>query len=586
MKKNNQKKIKIITITLLAAFIITQILVGITAVKAKAEENPIQVLVESYDKVLTLDTSDKTNAYEALKQVVEKNDIKMEAQDGEYGKYIASINDVKSGKFGGYDGWLYAVYRNGNYENITASIDKFVLKSGDKLIVYYGDMGTLTPNKIEYSTQEPNKELTISLNNSYEDFKTKKQVLQPIKGIKAKIDGKEVTVSENKIYLKEGLGKGSHTLQLIDFKGDKSPVVVNDIFQITFNEGNPPKVVSGVLPIDKQVVNVDVDKEIEVLSNYISKTEKYDLWLEISMNKLGITPNDKFTLSKDEYIKENENQISKEGTDKFSNIELEKLIMTLVNNGKDPYKFGKHDLIKELFSRDLKKYLLNDMIFGLITYDYCDIKEKYPITKDNLIQGLLSKKISYEVDGKEFVGWTLYGDKVEPDITAMVVNALSIYCDANDNVKDSVNKSVKTLSYMQNEDGYIETENGISSETLSTAIVGIRAMGLDPKKGDFSKPNGNLVTALSTFKNEKGLYKHTIKDADSNYISSEQALRAFITIKQSKNGRYNYYSREDFKNDKPTNTESSMNTNVLVGVGIIIILGGVILVLKNKKREQ
>ena len=120
------------------------------------------------------------------------------------------------------------------------------------------------------------------------------------------------------------------------------------------------------------------------------------------MNKLGITPNDKFTLSKDEYIKENENQISKEGTDKFSNIELEKLIMTLVNNGKDPYKFGKHDLIKELFSRDLKKYLLNDMIFGLITYDYCDIKEKYPITKDNLIQGLLSKKISYEVDGKEF----------------------------------------------------------------------------------------------------------------------------------------------------------------------------------------
>ena len=97
-----------------------------------------------------------------------------------YGKYISEVNGIKGGKFGGYDGWSYAINRNNSYEDINVGIDAATLENGDKLILYYGDMGTLTANKIDYSTMDANVELTISLNNTYKDWTTGEPVIQPI----------------------------------------------------------------------------------------------------------------------------------------------------------------------------------------------------------------------------------------------------------------------------------------------------------------------------------------------------------------------------------------------------------------------
>ena len=222
-------KRKISSLLLVFLFALTPIL-GLN-IKAKAEQEAfsVEVVVNSHDKMLVRDVSSKSNALEALEDVLNKNNIDKKIDEYSWGKEVVKIGSVSKGKFGGYDGWLYAVNRKGTYVDIMTGIDSFTLEAGDKLILYYGDLGTVTVNNIEFSTREENKELTIFLNNTYIDYVTNAPVINPISGLsKVKIDGKEYKVEGNAVKLPEGLSYGNHTLEVSDFQEDKCPVVVAD----------------------------------------------------------------------------------------------------------------------------------------------------------------------------------------------------------------------------------------------------------------------------------------------------------------------------------------------------------------------
>lgn len=61
--------------------------------------------------------------------------IKVTVTDGPYGAYVTAVNDEREGTFGGYDGWSYRV----NGEEPDVSMDKFKVKTGSKIVLYYGD---------------------------------------------------------------------------------------------------------------------------------------------------------------------------------------------------------------------------------------------------------------------------------------------------------------------------------------------------------------------------------------------------------------------------------------------------------------
>lgn len=149
--------------------------------------------------------------------------------------------------------------------------------------------------------------------------------------------------------------------------------------------------------------------------------------------------------------------------------------MTLVNAGYSPYDFGGVDLVKELFSRDIDKFLINDVIFGLITLNYCNI-EGYDKIEDSYIKYLLDKKITKSVKNKELVGWSYSGSDIDSDITAMAVSALSKYYEEDNNIREVLDKVVNTLSYFQDEKGYIPSMYGISSETVSASIIALTSL--------------------------------------------------------------------------------------------------------------
>ncbi len=610
MRKTMQNKIY--TMALVLTFLIGQIFTGTSSVVKSIENNfTVSVQVQSFDKVIAIGTSSKANGFEALKEVLDKNNIAMTSNDGQYGKFISEVHGIKAGKFGGYDGWLYAISRNNGYEDIMTGIDGATLENGDKLIFYYGDMGTFVANKIDYSTKDANVELTISLNNTYKDFITGKDVIQAINGIKAKIDGTEVLVVDNKITLKAGLKEGTHVLQLSDFKTDGCPKIVYDEIKFTIGEGvilSDNSIGSGKVEDNGAggVDNTKISKSIaEAISSSASavKAKGLNTWSAMSLNKLGEKVDPSF-------LKESIEDIKVSGVKDLSNTDMEKLIIGLTASGYTPYNVEGYNLVSELFNRDINTFLINDAVFGIFAYNYANIKEDYKVTKDKLMSIILNSKLSYEVDGNKMVGWTYYGDKIDPDMTGAAINALSEFYDTKPAVKESIDAAVNTMSILQNESGYSVSQYGLASETTAFVILGLTSVGVDPEGEKFTKAKGDLVSALLSFKAREGGFKHLIQDSQSNYTSTEQGLRALIALKEYKDtGKYDFYSSDINSKELPVfvlgntigtdqvkganevnahklpDTGALVDTSVLMALGMLFMLIGAFYLKKSKTEK-
>ena len=582
-------KRRLYTIALALMFVVGQVFVGLgSAVQAVENNFQVSVQVQSFDKVITVGTSSKANGFEALKEVLDKNNISISAIDEQYGKFISEVNGVKGGKFGGYDGWFYAINRNNSYVDIVTGIDGTTLANGDKLILYYGDMGTLTSNKIEYSTKDANAELVISLNNTYKDWTTGNLVTQAINGIKAKIDGAEVLVVGNKITLKNGLEKGNHVLQLNDFKTDGCPKVVYDEIKFTIGQGET----SGNNGSDnndaEDIDNTKISKSIsEAIENSVLalKAKEINAWSAVSLNKLGEKVDTTF-------LKESIEDIKVSGVKDLSNTEIEKLIIGLTASGYTPYNVQGYNLVSELFNRDINTFLINDAVFGIFVYNYANIKENYKVTKDKLANIILSSKLSYEKDGDKIVGWTYYGEKVEPDMTGAAINALSEFYNTKPEVKEAIDSAVNTMSILQNESGYSVSQYGLASETTAFVILGLTSVGVNPEGEAFTKGKGDLVSALLSFKAKDGGFKHLLEDKSLNYTSTEQSLRALIALKEYKtSGKYDFYSSDINSKDLPVfvlentadtdgikvpekvSTDILPDTGAIVDTNVLMVLG-------------
>lgn len=583
-------KRKISSLLLVFLFALTPIL-GLN-IKAKAEQEAfsVEVVVNSHDKMLVRDVSSKSNALEALEDVLNKNNIDKKIDKYSWGKEVVKIGSVSKGKFGGYDGWLYAVNRKGTYVDIMTGIDSFTLEAGDKLILYYGDLGTVTVNNIEFSTREENKELTIFLNNTYIDYVTNAPVINPISGLsKVKIDGKEYKVESNAVKLPEGLSYGNHTLEVSDFQEDKCPVVVADnsiLINFSSNkEEEKPGDSDNAGSKDK-----DIKAEIAYISSYL-KANSNDPWAALVLQKLGIKADETF-------IKENLEIIAEDGLENYSNTDLEKLILNLTALGYTPYNFNGENLIEELFNRSEDTFLINDAAFALIVYNYANVKEEYPLSKEKLINLILEKTINNNGN----TGWALSGDTVNPDITGLVLSALAPYNkDEYPQVKDVIQKAVDTLSRLQNDKGYLADNFGIFSESQSFAIIGLVAVGEDPEGPKFTKAQGDLVTALLSFKGTDGQYTHML-EGDNNYMATEQALRALYSLQKYREvGAYDFYAsdikakelpvfkldsadKDESKEELPK-TGSAMNSYSIIVLGLLVMLLGT-LIFKTKRQTE
>lgn len=572
---------------LLTVFLFCQIFGGISLTAKADTAFSAEIVVQGIDGTIASGKTTKSNAKEALEEVLGSKGISIDTPESSFGgKYIKTIGNLSEKHFKGYDGWMYIIYSANKYETPFTSIDTTILKNGDKLIVYYGNYGTtMVLNDIEFSTKEPLKELTISLNNITNDYNTKKDITTPISNIKVKIDGKEIVLNENKILIKEGLALGKHIIAFEGYSDKGVPLVVADTIEFTIDgsvaSDNKPTT-TNVNSIDNTKNSIDIDNDVKLTSDFI-KSKPVDTWSAVSLSKLGISFDSKF-------IDEKAQEIQKDGVKEVSNTDLEKLIIGLVVSGYKYDEFLGYDLAKELYNRDPSTFLINDTIFGLIAYKYANIDGDYKITYNNLKDMLLSQKLSYKSNNIDISGWTYFGDKIDPDLTGIAICALSDFYDKDLATKAAIDGVVNSLSSIQDESGYIAGPFGVSSESLSFTILGLTSIGINPEGKLFSKKNGNLVSALLSFKGSNGMYKHELKGTD-DAMSTEQILRSLIALKEFKaNNKYDYYKNTINKNSLVEykaiktlpKTGSPIDMISTIGIGSIMIILGLFLI---KKKE-
>ncbi|SUY46767.1 cell wall-binding protein [Clostridium putrefaciens] len=554
---------------------------------AKASEviaEEVSIRVEAPDKTIIEGKETGTTAYEVLEKVLNKNNINLEAEDSQYGKFIKGISGVNSGKFGGYDGWLYYIKNGTKVETSGVSIDSYKLNKGDNIVVYYGNFDTPYINTIDFNKEvikenEP-FEMIFSFKNF--DYTLNKDIVNPIKDAKVTIGDKEyITNAEGKIVV-VGLNKGEHQYSISGYKKDNIPTVIKDRGKFVIDNLNKPLIYfndDNLVKKEEVKKPKDIKGQLELTLNYI-KNNSSNSWAALSLDKYGIK-------SDEGYLKTWVEEIEKDGLSNLNAIDIESKIMGLTALGYSSYDFVGHNLVEELYNRKLSEFYNNEVAFGLLAYNYLGLKDEYKIGEKELIESLLSLKLSYKADDKNLVGWTWYGDKIDPDMTAVVISALAPYYRGreiegidNNKIKDSVDEAVKTLSLLQNENGDIIGQYGASSETDSFTIIALTSLGINPEGEMFTKEKGDLVSSFLAYSGDNGQFNHDDK-SKNNYISTEEALRALISLDEfSKNGAYDYYKgskdvkslpsfkikeSEETKNDEIKKTEEIINDNLIKG---------------------
>lgn len=357
--------------------------------------------------------------------------------------------------------------------------------------------------------------------------------------------------------------------------------------------------------------SLNIEKDIESTSSYL-KNNMADPWAQMSLNKLGIK-------GKEDFLKKWSEELAKKPIKSIERSELIRRIMRtyylvmfgsdlyvselitriigLISSGYSPYDFKGYNLVEELFNGNIEKFQFNELVYSLIVYNYANIQENYKITEEKLVNEILKKRVIYEVDGKKSEGWNWFGNQVEPDITAIVISALSPYYNGKkvkgidtSKVKEVVDSAVKTLSMMQGENGFLLGNYEPSIETDVFVILGVVSVGIDPHGELFTKAKGDLVSSLLSYKGSNGIF-------NSDKVSTEQALRALVALEEFKKaGTYNYYSSNinakdltiyGIKNEENKEVEvkpervlpetgSDINMDSLITISIIAIALGVV----------
>lgn len=225
--------------------------------------------------------------------------------------------------------------------------------------------------------------------------------------------------------------------------------------------------------------------------------------------------------------------------------EYSRLVITLTALGQDPSQAaGKYNLLTPLGDYDKTiQQGVNGAAWALIALD----SGRYTMpqnpaaatqaTRQMYLDYLLSHQLT---DG----GFSLSGQTADPDLTAMVLQALSNYQE-QDAVAQATQNALNRLSSVQNADGSFTSGGTRSSESVSQVIIALCALGIPLDDQRFCKDGRTLLDCLLDFRQEEGGFLHTLEDAGSSQMSTEQALCALAADRRLESGAPSLYRISD-----------------------------------------
>jgi len=261
-------------------------------------------------------------------------------------------------------------------------------------------------------------------------------------------------------------------------------------------------------------------------------------WMVIGLARSGRTVPTGYYDHVLNYVRENINDAEQLHSAKSS--DNSRVILALTSIGKDVTNVDGHDLLKGLNSMDyIQKQGINGPIWALMAFD----SGNYPVpegdvSREKLIDVILEAKLD---DG----GWAMSGERSDPDLTGMAVQALVPYMQSNLDVKKAVEDAIWTLSKMQNDNGSFSSVDGPSSESIAQVIVALAALDIDADTDARFVKNGiSAMDALLTYFVPGGGFRHVL-DGNLDGMAIEQAYYALVAYNRMKQNQNFLYDMTD-----------------------------------------
>lgn len=305
---------------------------------------------------------------------------------------------------------------------------------------------------------------------------------------------------------------------------------------------------------------------IALPSEFISDAgNSYSDWYAVTLGRIGIRGDygSYLALLRD-YVERRYRTAEKLSA--YAATEWHRISLTVLALGGDPTCFGidadgnNIDLIADgTYNRSETAALgaqgVNAYIWSLITLDSLgyEVPEESGDTRESMIFEVLGSQLD---DG----GFSLDGKKSDIDVTAMALQALSPYRE-DETVAATAERAVRYLSEKQTPRGDFISWGQRSLESTAQVAVALCTLGIDPETDSrFIKDGNNIISSIMNYRADDGGFLRTYdnvpdKKESSDYVASEQALRALCAFYRYRNGLRSFY---DFRSETEAQTDGML----------------------------
>ncbi|GIP39393.1 hypothetical protein J31TS4_26730 [Paenibacillus sp. J31TS4] len=204
-----------------------------------------EVVVEGPQEPVAEGAVEAATAMDALVELGKAKGIEIGITEASFGKYVHGIGSIPSGLYGGYDGWMFAVERDGQWEIPSVGMADYALRQGDRVLVYYGGDGTELTTVVASAPETPasGERFVVSVKKAAMDWSTGQLVEGPAAGVQVTATGTEpatasysqsaVTDAEGNASLGGDLPAGAYRLTATGYVEGDAPTIVRSTRALT-----------------------------------------------------------------------------------------------------------------------------------------------------------------------------------------------------------------------------------------------------------------------------------------------------------------------------------------------------------------
>ncbi|NUU63437.1 DUF4430 domain-containing protein [Paenibacillus agri] len=205
-------------------------------------ESHSAITIEGPEGSVASGTVDATSPLQALRKLSQSNNIPLEVTGSAWGEYVSAINKIEAGKYHGYDGWMYAVKKDGHWTSPNTGAGAYLLQSGEEIVFYYGDYGiTSLIDSIQVEPAQPvaGQPFKILVRKNVNDGNTGQAEYLPIKGVQVTINGETATTQDDgRATFASGKAAGDYAIEVTGYRKDAVPTVVRTVSPISVAKDN------------------------------------------------------------------------------------------------------------------------------------------------------------------------------------------------------------------------------------------------------------------------------------------------------------------------------------------------------------